>query len=641
MHRRLFLYLTLLVLLVTGMAAAQTPATGEIAGTVRDGRGRNIFNARVRVLVGPVEATVRTDRQGAYVLPDLVPGTYQINVSKPGYVAVLRSNVEVKADETTPLNFRLQWANPNTGAAEVLVQDEDRNTLPEAVVDLLLNGFLHSRVPTDESGTAIFPGLAPGFYSAVVRRPGFFDGSTRNFRVRAAAMTAVTVELNADVSQQGRLDGTVRSLSGGAVAGATVKIVDGPTRAQTTTSGVGRYEFGGLIPAGNYAVQVSAPGFATQNIGQIRVNLRQLTVLDITLVPNAPTRGSLTGVIRDTEGRLLPFTTVSITAGPGLGSRVQAGADGRYTFTGLEPSPDYAVLAEQTGYAAEGRSAINVVAGRTTVVDLELRNRSNVAGSISGVVRERGSGLLLEGVVVEVILGPSTGLAVTTDGPGTYLLDDVIPSDSYTLRFTRAGYQPASMSMVRVQPGTRTTLNVELTPAQVGTASIEGTIRRDGGGPLANARVTLFAGASSPLEVVTGRNGAYSFRNLRPGAGYAIRVERRTFAPVRRTGIQLVEGQTLTLDFALGRKADVGSIQGQVLDLLQRPVANAFVRVLEGPMLPDPVRSDEQGSFRFDGLTPGTYTVEASANGFRTGRRSGIFVSGGQVTSIVVDVIPQ
>ena len=80
------------------------------------------------------------------------------------------------------------------------------------------------------------------------------------------------------------LEGLVTDPSGGSIAGATVSAVSDRTgfkRSQTTTS-AGTYNF--ALPAGDYMLTVSMPGFATHRHNGVQLSVSQTRRLDIQLI---------------------------------------------------------------------------------------------------------------------------------------------------------------------------------------------------------------------------------------------------------------------------------------------------------------------------------------------------------------------
>ena len=86
----------------------RSSARATISGMVTESNGQAFFDARV-ILDGATE--VRTDGDGRFVIPDVVPGTRQIEVTSIGYMPVT-TIVDVTARDTTVLALR--FAAPAT-----------------------------------------------------------------------------------------------------------------------------------------------------------------------------------------------------------------------------------------------------------------------------------------------------------------------------------------------------------------------------------------------------------------------------------------------------------------------------------------------------------------------------------------------
>lgn len=629
----LVLFSLFLVVLPSRPSASLSVTTGDLTGVVKDAQDRPIENATVRIAGGPELRSVRTDNKGRYTMADLIPGEYDLYGQKPGYSPRHKANVVVPANATNTLDFKLEWANAGTGAVEVFVVDPSGQLLPNSTVDLTRLGALVSRSTTDESGSVVFPGLAPATYRVQSTRAGFVASAAKNVSVKAKAVTTATQKLKRDASQVGRLSGTVRDRSGAVVANAKVAVVAGLSEGQTKTNSLGHYELSGLIPGNSYAIQLTAQGYAIQTVGSITINSQQLSIRDVTLLPNAATKGSLTGTITDPQGDPVPFATVSITAGPAIGDQALAGADGFYSFTDLPPATEYAVLAEAVGYSSAGRGAIQVAAGVTSVVNLQLATQTVPPGAVGGTVRAS-TGQALANVIVTALVGPSSGQTTTTDASGEYRLSGLRPDESYTIRYSKTGYVTVTRAQVPVQSGVTTARDVELTAQDVSVGTISGTVKNEDGKLIKGAKVSITAGPSSPLETTTATDGTFSFRNLRTGAGYALKVEKSDYVNATRTNVRVNDGQTTRADFTLSRVSNVGGITGRVTTLGGARIANAVVQVIDGPSLPDFVRTDAEGNYKIEGLRSGTYTLEASANGYVSSRRNLIAVSAGRSTGV-------
>src|SRR5215831_1449700 len=91
---------------VSTTAFSQT-TTGRILGTVRDPSGAALAGVTVTVIdvQRTTTRTAATDDSGAYLFPNLIPGTYTIRAEARGFKALERPKLEVEV--ATDLNLDL------------------------------------------------------------------------------------------------------------------------------------------------------------------------------------------------------------------------------------------------------------------------------------------------------------------------------------------------------------------------------------------------------------------------------------------------------------------------------------------------------------------------------------------------------
>ncbi len=137
-------------------------------------------------------------------------------------------------------------------------------------------------------------------------------------------------------------------------------------------------------------------------------------------------------------------------------------------------------------------------------------------------------------------------------------------------------------------------------------------IDTESGKPL-SAIITL-PGYSETLQIVTDSTGIYSIE-VKPGS-IRLRVEREGFK-WQEKGIIIEKGQTKILDFALNKKViPQGTLTGKVVD---KTTGEIIVPKISFPQTdiqsfsPDP----QTGVYRIN-LTPGTYTIAATLDGYVT-----------------------
>ena len=127
-----------------GVLAAQTSATGQISGVVRDPSAAVVAGAKVE-LAG--EAGVRrdsvSDQTGSFTFNLLPPGSYTVTVTAGGFKAVKLEQIAVRVTETTALDVALQVSgSPNesiTVTAETVLAQTSSPVLGRVVESRQLN----------------------------------------------------------------------------------------------------------------------------------------------------------------------------------------------------------------------------------------------------------------------------------------------------------------------------------------------------------------------------------------------------------------------------------------------------------------------------------------------------------------------
>lgn len=106
LHKQVF---ALLAWVVVGFGLATSPllaANGKIAGVVKDrSSGEVIPGANVTTMVGGTTVGAVTDAEGQYFLLNVPPGVYTVKVGYVGYQPIEKTDVRVRLDLTTEVNF--------------------------------------------------------------------------------------------------------------------------------------------------------------------------------------------------------------------------------------------------------------------------------------------------------------------------------------------------------------------------------------------------------------------------------------------------------------------------------------------------------------------------------------------------------
>src|SRR5579863_5833331 len=115
---------------------AQSP-NGVINGLVADPSNRVIVGSDVVVVndVTGVKYTTKTNTEGIYVLPNLPPGPYRLQVSKVGFKTIIKPDITLNVQDALSINFTLpigalyETVTVQGGAPLVNTQDASVSTV--------------------------------------------------------------------------------------------------------------------------------------------------------------------------------------------------------------------------------------------------------------------------------------------------------------------------------------------------------------------------------------------------------------------------------------------------------------------------------------------------------------------------------
>lgn len=163
-HPHPFLSKAIVLLAMTAATYAQT-STATVNGTVRDSSGSNIPGASLvlRNTATSVENRTETNESGVYVILNILPGQYTLEVSKAGFRTSKLSPFSLAVNQTATLDLNLevgaveQSVNVEAVGAEVQSSTAEIGAVvaKQQVVDLPLNGRNFTQL------LSLTPGVAP------------------------------------------------------------------------------------------------------------------------------------------------------------------------------------------------------------------------------------------------------------------------------------------------------------------------------------------------------------------------------------------------------------------------------------------------------------------------------------------------
>jgi len=226
--------------------------------------------------------------------------------------------------------------------------------------------------------------------------------------------------------------------------------------------------------------------------------------------------------------------------------------------------------------------------------DVQTYTFPQTSGAISGTVTDAGTGQPIGGATVSY-----TGGSASTDANGVYTLSNAQPG-TYSVLAGATGYV-SQTATATVSSGATTILNFAL--AQSG--AVTGMVTDAGNGqPIFGATVSYSGGSTT-----TDSGGHYTLSGV-PQGTYTVSASAPGYVPGSAT-VTVSPGATATQDFALTFAP--GTITGTVSDAGSgEPISGATVSCSCG----SGGITNGFGSYTLSGITPGTYTVTASATGY-------------------------
>ncbi len=208
---------------------------------------------------------------------------------------------------------------------------------------------------------------------------------------------------------------------------------------------------------------------------------------------------------------------------------------------------------------------------------------------------------------------------------GTYAMQN-LNQGNFTVIASDSNYQTQTVG-IRIQNNRTEIVDFALVP---NGGTISGTVIDAGTTlPISGASVEIFQGLTLIITVTTDIAGFYTAPDLEPGIFYTVNAAAPGYSTLSQ-GATVQAGVVTTVDFALQFTA--GGISGTVTDAVTtNPIQDAFVEVFDGSTLIGFANTDVMGMYTILDLAPGSYTVNASADGYQS-KAIGASVIGGATT---------
>lgn len=426
---------------------------------------------------------------------------------------------------------------------------------------------------------------------------------------------------------------------------------------RTTSDVDGTFLFENVQQGSGWAIIANHADYARHEEGPYQVVDGETVEVIVRLKPGV----ALTGMVTDTSGGPVPDAqlTLALSALGMMGGESEGGANdpnvirtttdagGRYEMANLATG-SYVLTASADGFGKVMIQSISVSGDQPIEQDVQLQ----VASALGGRVTSAGDGSPIDGARVDVYsiatVNSRTQTSAHTTESGEFLVQD-IPDGEYTLRFSAEGFE--ALPVMRVSSGDMS-MQVQLKPLPTVSGRI---VDAETGKPLTTFTVALRQGVeqsemsmrvAKSSRQITDEDGRYELRVPARGK-YSVEAFTKGYAPSFSEVFELSDGMPRQgIDVRVNKG---GRISGRVTDTSGNPIVGALVETQDnhwtgsefdlslGAMFPGKAtkkkrRTDAQGRFVFQGLTPASYQVHITHKDYTKTVMKNVAVAVGQQT---------
>jgi hypothetical protein len=467
-------------------------------------------------------------------------------------------------------------------------------------------------------GSYSFAGVPPGSYTLIAVLPNS-EGSPLTASVSADVVLDQTTNVDIIFAPTGGVTGTVLRSTGEVVTNVPVQLhgknPDGSDLFRgVRTDTAGHFTFID-IPVVTVTIESSDDATNTAASARVAIVADQITNQDLTLAAGA----TVTGRVVNQVNQPVSGVHVTVRANNGVFNAI-TDSQGTYLVDHVAVG-NFSVEASDpvSGLAGRGGGTIDF-AGQTVVVNIQLVP----FGSVTGTVFRADGTTVVPGAQVTLLTTGVTGVT-TADSQGNYGFS-FVPLGSFFVDVTdpATGDRGRTSNQINVNGQTRV-VNVILN----GTAQLTVTVQDASGNLISNAQVNIreqdpFGGFQSGT---TQANGAVIFNNVLAGPVVVSATD-----PVTQLGgtkaINVAAGTLATVTVQL---QPAGTIVGTVFSTDgTTPLSATPVRIFG--VINRQVNTASDGSFRFDAVPLGSYTIDAlDVNGRERIRDSVTLANNGDV----------
>ena len=594
---------------------------GRIYGRVSSA-GDSAFTSALITLTSTTgdEVYYRTvGRNEDYAIEDIIPGTYSYTVECDTY-ATISGTLKVTVGSDEKFDFILEAVGGSVNGRVILDGNWTNSGAKVRIANINDTTKTYETTTASDGSFTIDNIRYEGAYRVSITADNYVSAQDITVDVKFGERTTISDTITLK-PVAGIVKGNVTFADAQVHGGIQLILRNSSYTKESTTENGGNYIFESVQP-GTYQLLIQADGYVERTFANIVVQQAEIVEIDpvvldrilmplsgkVTLEDGQPAVGVLVNAVNIDNAEL----TYSTMTGDDGTYEIREMAVGTYRLTFSLDEYD----AYETNVAMEP--------GRNAVVDATLSLRY---GSLAGTV-------VLEGQddaagVTITLIGENGSYATESGEDGRYSITQIEPG-LYNATFAKLGYLTRTTSCV-ITAGKGSDLSPTL---EMGYAIITGKVVLSDGNDSSGVTVTVksLSDSSETYSAKAEADGSFNIVDIRTEGKYQLTASCDGYASYNSGSLSVVMGEVTEVE-EITLSSLSGSLSG-TLKLDASPSHDGIKIVLSNDEANYEATSDVDGSFRIPAVSPGTYALTASCDGYIDRSVTGIIVTQGQETRL-------
>lgn len=588
-------------------------AYGTLKGriTLHDGSSAEGIAILLESKDGETRYNTVTNVNGNYYIEKILPGTYNMTVSKDGYDSQTELGITVTTSENKIVDSIVLKAKTRTIKGAVKLNNSS-NYSGVAVTATNMNRpeMVYSAI-TNSDGSYYMNNIEAGKYIVAFNKERYI--SPEAVIVDLKTELEVTVETKTMNLAVASITGKIKANGLVDHSGIIVKIVhseDAENVKTTVTDASGYYAFTDLIDAGTYILTASKDDFVSSSPKSVNVvNGEVAEVEEIVLISSyAMMSGRFTLVDNKMDNSGIK---VHIEMEDGTNAlNTETNREGEYSFTKVIPGT-YKITASKDGY--DNVEVLGVVVAESEVKDIAEKSLPVKTRTISGNIKL--SGQESHAGISVVISNVSTAEKYTTEtnSEGDFSVSS-LARGKYSVTITKEGYKSPDVQVVDLT----SVLEKSITgiTLEVKEAAVSGRVELEGSSNHGGATVTITSVLSGrEYTAVTKNDGSFLITGITEYGQYNIVVSCNTFITSNPVAVEVQRGKVSDAGL-ITLKSSLATVSGNVT--LKNASSHEGISIKLIGSSEYSTTTDAVGNYTIGNVEAGTYRIEYSKDGYFT-----------------------